>query len=125
MGHDRIRSKAGLALVARVRGICGDYPGVTEEIDKFGHTSFRVGKKPFVMLGEDEDSIHMSIKADLGTQAALIKRGGFTRTPYIGQHGWVSVDDIRKVKWPEIEELITEGYRAAAPAKLRAQFEAE
>lgn len=123
MKHDRIRSKAGLALVAKVRGLCGDYPGVTEEIDKFGHTSFRVAKKPFIIIGESEETVTLNIKADPGTQAILIKQGAFYRTPYIGQHGWVGIDAPGAGKWKQLAELIEDAYRSAAPPKLRAQFD--
>lgn len=117
MHEKKIRSRAGLALVARVRGICGELPGVVEEIDKFGHTSFRAGKKPFVIIGEDEDALGLSIKTDLDTQAALIRAGRFERTPYIGQHGWVSVTDTKKADWKELEELILDAHRLVAPRK--------
>jgi predicted DNA-binding protein (MmcQ/YjbR family) len=117
MHEKKIRSKAGLALVARIRGICGEQPGVVEEIDKFGHTSFRVAKKPFVIIGEDEDELGLSIKTDLDTQAMLIRDGGYERTPYIGQHGWVSVAHTRKMDWAEVEELVLDAYRSLAPRR--------
>ena len=117
MHEKKIRSKAGLALVARIRKICGELPGVVEEIDKFGHTSFRVSKKPFVIIGEDEDELGLSLKTDLDTQAMLIRDGGYERTPYIGQHGWVSVADVKKADWAEVEELVLDAYRAIAPRR--------
>ena len=117
MHEKKIRSRAGLALVARVRGICGELPGVVEEIDKFGHTSFRAGKKPFVIIGEEENTIGMSIKTDLDTQAALIRQGCYERTPYIGQHGWISLLDAKKPDWAEVEELILDAYKLVAPKR--------
>ena len=41
----------------------------------------------------------------------------------IGQHGWVGVDDPAAGRWKELAELIDDAYRAAAPAKLRAQLD--
>lgn len=117
MHEKKIRSRAGLALVARVRSICGMLPGVVEEIDKFGHTSFRVAKKPFVIIGEDEERLGVSIKADLDTQAMLIRDGRYERTPYVGQHGWVSLVDATKADWAEVEELILDAYRRVAPRR--------
>ena len=49
-----IRSEIGLAAVERVRDLTADFPEVEEAVDKFGHTSFRVRDKPFVMLGEGD-----------------------------------------------------------------------
>jgi predicted DNA-binding protein (MmcQ/YjbR family) len=117
MHEKKIRSRAGLALVARVRKMVGELPGVSEEIDKFGHTSFRVAKKPFVIIGENEDELGMSIKADVETQAMLIRDGRYERTPYIGQHGWVSLADTKKADWAEVEELALEAYRRVAPRR--------
>jgi hypothetical protein len=48
MGHSKISSKEGLALVESVRQIAMRLPDVTEHIDSFDHTSFRVNDKPFV-----------------------------------------------------------------------------
>src|SRR6476661_89971 len=104
---DRERSKNELELIRRVTAICKDLPQVETIIDGFGHTTFKVAKKSFVLIGgghADEGS--MSIKADRDTQEALIKRGPYVRTPYIGQHGWVSVFGDVKLDWEEIEELI-------------------
>ena len=47
-----------------------------------------------------------AIKADLLTQDALIRRGPWFRTPYIGQHGWVSAHTSGKLNWTEIEDLV-------------------
>lgn len=102
-----------------VRRICEPFPEVTEAVDGFGHTSFRVKDKPFVMMGEGAAAgPGMSIKTDPFTQEELIAEGRFTRTPYIGQHGWVSIHEIEEGDWPEIEELIGDGYRRVAPARL-------
>jgi predicted DNA-binding protein (MmcQ/YjbR family) len=60
----------------------------------------------------------MSIKADLYTQDRLIRRGAYVRTPYIGQHGWVSVEAGSELDWDEVEELVVDGYRHAAPKRL-------
>ena len=91
---------------------------MSEEVDGFGHTVFRVGKKSFVIAGMGERGTAVSIKSDPVNQAILVDRGPWYRTPYIGQHGWVTVDDPRPRDWPEITELIVDGYRLAAPNRL-------
>lgn len=114
---EREKSAEELAVLDRLRGICARLPEVAEAIDGFGHTSFRVRKKPFVMMGSQE--LHLAIKSDPVTQEALVRSGRFRRTPFLGQHGWVSVVDFARLDWTEIEELVVEAYGLAAPKSLR------
>jgi predicted DNA-binding protein (MmcQ/YjbR family) len=111
-------SPAGRRLLKALRKVCRPLPEVTEEIDGFGHTAFRVRKKSFVIAGMGEEGAAISIKSDPANQALLVDRGPWYRTPYIGQHGWVSVDDPLERDWAEIAELIVDGYRLAAPGSL-------
>jgi predicted DNA-binding protein (MmcQ/YjbR family) len=111
-------SSAGRRLLKALRKICAALPEVVEEIDGFGHTAFRVRKKSFVIAGMGERGTALSIKSDPANQGLLVDRGPYYRTPYIGQHGWVSVDDPLGQDWAEIAELIVDGYRLAAPRRL-------
>ena len=117
MTIDRVKSAEELAILDRLRGICARLPEVAEAVDGFGHTSFRVRKKPFVTMGSRE--LHLAIKSDPLTQDALVRSGRFVRTPFLGQHGWVSVVDFARLDWTEIEELVVEGYGLAAPKSLK------
>jgi predicted DNA-binding protein (MmcQ/YjbR family) len=114
----QVRSATGLKILERIRKLCGRLPEVSEVIDGFGHTSFRVRKKSFLIVGEDEGEASLAIKSDPVNQEVLVRRGAFVRTPYIGQHGWVSVKNTRSMDWTLIEELIVDAYRSAAPARL-------
>ena len=118
MTLEREKSAEELAILDRLRGICVRLPEVAEAVDGFGHTSFRVRKKPFVMMGSQE--LHLAIKSDPVTQDALVRSGRFRHTPYMGQHGWVSVENFAQVDWTEIEELVVEAYWLVAPKSLRA-----
>jgi hypothetical protein len=116
---NRKQSPAELKVLAKLRGVCMRLPGVTEERDGFGHFTFKVGKKSLAILGADEGVPSLGIKTDTHTQAAVIKRGGFFRTPYVGQHGWVSTNGTAdKLDWKTIEDLIVDTYRSVAPKKL-------
>ncbi|TCP53425.1 putative DNA-binding protein (MmcQ/YjbR family) [Tumebacillus sp. BK434] len=117
----QITSECGRALVGQVREIALRLPEATEAVDKFGHTSFRVQDKPFVMMGESAKGTSLSLKVLKETQEVLLQRPGFTKTPYIGQHGWVSLDTNSALDWHEIGELITEGYLRSAPKRLQKQ----
>jgi predicted DNA-binding protein (MmcQ/YjbR family) len=115
---DSLDSPAGRKLLKALRKVCAPLPEVVDEIDGFGHTAFRVGKKSFVIAGMEERGTAISIKSDPANQGLLVDRGPYYRTPYIGQHGWVSVDDPLAQDWAEIAELIVDGYRLAAPKRL-------
>lgn len=116
----RVMSEKGTEILETVREICMRLPEVTEGVDKFGHTSFRVTDKPFVIMGENESvpGTSLSIKTLLTTQEVLLQRGDFSKSAYIGHHGWVTVRNIGEVDWNEIEELILEGYLRSAPKRL-------
>jgi predicted DNA-binding protein (MmcQ/YjbR family) len=118
--QDRQRSADELAMIAKMKEITAGLPEVDVIIDGFGHTTFKVAKKSFVLIGgghADEGSL--SVKTDPDTQEALIKRGPWVRTPYIGQHGWVSLFGSGTSDWEEIEELTREAYNRVAPKRLK------
>lgn len=123
--HKRIQTEEGQRAIQPARAISLAFPEVTEGVDSFHHISFRIRDKPFVMMGETAKGPWLAIKADVHSQAWLIKRGGFSKTPYIGQHGWVSVDDVHGADWGELEELITDAYLRVAPKRLAAQLRKE
>ena len=105
-------------IVKRLQKICSRLSEVTVAPDGFGHTTFRVGKKSFVIVGHSDEALSFCIKSDPTTQALLIKRGPYYRTPYIGQHGWVSLDADAQIPWGEVEDLVVDAYRLAAPKRL-------
>lgn len=117
--YEPVNAPEALAAIERVREIVTDLPEVTEGVDGFGHVSFRVRDKPFVIVGNGrEGEGSLSIKSDPATQRFLIDHRPFVRTPYIGQHGWVSVAALPPEAWGEVEGLVVDGYRRAAPASL-------
>jgi predicted DNA-binding protein (MmcQ/YjbR family) len=115
MMNERKKSQTELRILQKLRKQCLELPNVTEAVDGFGHTSFRVRNKPFVMMGSSE--LHLAIKSDPITQAALLKSGRYTPTPFLGKHGWVSVTDFDELDWSEIEELVDDAYELAAKKK--------
>lgn len=123
-GHDGMEpregmtSPEGLAMLERVRRICGTLPEVDEIIDGFGHNTFKVRGKSFVIMGEHGKVPGLSFKSDRETQDILLQQGGFIKTPYIGHHGWVSVKTDEPLDWDELGDLIEEAYLRAAPKRL-------
>lgn len=116
--HGQLDTPEGRRLLAALREACATLPEVREEIDGFGHTTFRVGRKSFLIAGMGEEGEAISLKADHESQAALVRRGPYYRTPYIGQHGWVSLAEPLGRHWAEVRELIVDAYRLAAPKRL-------
>lgn len=118
MHQQQLQNPEGQRLLAALRRVTSRLPEVEEVVDGFGHTTFKIRKKSFVIAGMGEDGGAISIKSDPTTQFYLIKRGPYYRTPYIGQHGWVSVGEPMRQDWTELEELIVEAYRIVAPKRL-------
>jgi predicted DNA-binding protein (MmcQ/YjbR family) len=114
----------GRRLLESLRRSCTHLPGVEEIVDGFGHRTFKVSGKSFVIAGMGVDGGSVSIKADRESQALLIRKGPWYRTPYIGQHGWVTIDAPLQHDWSEIAELMEDGYRLAAPRRLLRELDA-
>ncbi len=121
--HHNIKSKEGLELAERVRAIGSTLPEVEEIVDGFGHLTFKVRGKSFVILGENgAGELGLSFKSDKETQEILLQQGRYVKTPYIGQHGWVSVKDIDFIDWNELDGLMKEAYLRAAPKRLVSNY---
>lgn len=115
-------SKAVQDLVKTLRRVCAKLPG-SEEYVMVHHPAFRIGKKPFVIAGMEEDTKGATLSVNLGrdAQPSLLEDRRFTRTPYIGQHGWVTIPYAR-LKKGELEALLTESWRRVAGKKQLAQL---
>ncbi|MGQ0563250.1 MAG: MmcQ/YjbR family DNA-binding protein [Gemmatimonadota bacterium] len=122
-GPDRERSARELKLIEKVKKITAKLPGIDVGIDGFGHTTFKAGKKSLVLIGGGEGQGSLSVKADVETQRALVKRGPWLRTPFIGQHGWITAWGDAKLDWDEVAELVSDAYRASAPKRLLEQLD--
>lgn len=96
-------------MLERVRSICETLPEVEESIDGFGDNVMKVRGKSFVIMGENNGS---------PMQYLLLQQGGYVRTPYIGQDGWVSLDQAVDPNWGKLADLIKEAYLRAAPKRL-------
>jgi len=104
--------------LVRLRKICLALPEAVEIIDGFGHNTFKINGKSFVISGESEKGFRLSFKSDRETQALLLQKEYFFKTPYIGQHGWISIENPADQGWGELTDLIQEAYLRAAPKRL-------
>ncbi|WP_040205306.1 MmcQ/YjbR family DNA-binding protein [Neobacillus jeddahensis] len=105
-------------MLENVRNICLAMPEAVEVIDGFGHNTFKINGKSFVISGDGEKGFSLSFKSDRETQEILLQKEHFFKTPYIGQHGWVSIQNPAGEDWDELSDLIQEAYLRAAPKRL-------
>ncbi|HJP89136.1 MAG TPA: MmcQ/YjbR family DNA-binding protein [Candidatus Limnocylindrales bacterium] len=101
-----------------VREISLALPEVEEFVTWGTDINFRVGKKMFVIGGEDATAV--SVKASLTTQAELLDLDPetFSKAAYVGRFGWVNVQ-LARVDRGMLEQLLRDAWRSTAPAKLR------
>jgi predicted DNA-binding protein (MmcQ/YjbR family) len=113
-----MKSQDTAGMLENVRTICLAQPEAVEHIDGFGHNTFKINGKSFVISGESEKGFSLSFKSDRETQEILLQKEHFLKTPYIGQHGWVSIQNPAVDDWDELFDLIQEAYLRAAPKRL-------
>jgi predicted DNA-binding protein (MmcQ/YjbR family) len=106
------------STLEKVRNICLALPEAVEIIDGFGHNTFKINGKSFVISGESDKGFSLSFKSNRETQEILLQKERFFKTPYIGHHGWVSIQNPNVDDWDELTDLIHEAYLRAAPKRL-------
>ncbi|AZU60993.1 MmcQ/YjbR family DNA-binding protein [Neobacillus mesonae] len=117
-----MNSRETAETLENVRKICLKLPEAVEHIDGFGHNTFKINGKSFVISGESEKGFRLSFKSDRETQELLLQKEYFFKTPYIGHHGWVSIQNPNEENWSELTDLIQEAYLRAAPKRLIKQW---
>lgn len=90
------------------------------------HPSFKVRDKTFAIYA-DHEGPDVWIKSKAEEQRELIASDPerFFKPPYLGPKGWVGVHLDHDPRWAEIAELLTDGYRIAAPKRLVKLLETE
>jgi predicted DNA-binding protein (MmcQ/YjbR family) len=116
-------------VLKRLREICLALPD-TKETLTWGAPHFRVGEKIFAGYGEERGRAAIGFKLEMPHAATILVNPRFTRAPYVGHKGWVSMDVTRAlagavagaVDWNELRELIHESYRLIAPKRSLAKL---
>jgi predicted DNA-binding protein (MmcQ/YjbR family) len=111
------------AALAKMRKICLALPD-TKETPTWGQPHFRVGEKIFAGCGLEKGAISVGFKLEMDHADAMVRRPGFSRAPYVGHKGWVSVDPEIATDWDELRALIHESYRLIAPKRTLVKWEA-
>jgi predicted DNA-binding protein (MmcQ/YjbR family) len=61
----------------------------------------------------------ISVKVGKPMQSVFLEDQRFYRTPYVGQHGWVSLKANTKLNWNEIGDLVRSSYELVSIKKRR------
>ena len=112
--------------LARLRKLSLELPEA-HEVEAWGAPTFRVRNKQFAMYASPDDHHGggrpaVWVKADHAEQSVRVAADPdrFFVPPYVGPSGWVGVRLDRGVDWDDVDGLLREGYRLAAPRKLAA-----
>ncbi len=103
--------------VTRLRKLCMGYPEALEA-EQFGRPWWKAGKKPFCIYGGEGGGSGASFNLSLTEQATLTQDPRFTRTRYLGQHGWTTMDFKGRIEWALVQELIDVAYRRVALKRM-------
>jgi predicted DNA-binding protein (MmcQ/YjbR family) len=108
-------------VLPKVRELCLALPEAVETLT-WGAPHFRVKEKIFAGIEAEGGRPVIGFKLSLERQAQMLRDARFTKAPYVGHRGWVSMDlsDVRD--WEEVRALLIESYVAIAPKKLAAQL---
>jgi len=112
----------GSTPLTEMRRICLALPETTET-PTWGEPHFRVRGKIFAGCGDHGGVITIGLKLEREHADAAIRDPRFTRAPYVGQHGWISMDAKGVRDWDEVRALVLESYRLIAPKTLWAQVQ--
>lgn len=118
----------GRRYLERVRRLVAKLPEVVET-ESFGHPWFRAGGvhgKMITVFGDIDGQWSLCFKAAKSEVALFLADPRFQKTPYIGQHGWVSLKlGPGAPDWDEIAALLEMSYRNNAPKALVKRLDSE
>ncbi|MBI1853440.1 MAG: MmcQ/YjbR family DNA-binding protein [Planctomycetes bacterium] len=115
-----VRRAIDVAL-EKVREIVQSLPD-TKETPTWGAPHFRVGEKIFCGCGPEGERLAITFKLEMPHAHFIVEDPRFTRAPYVGHKGWISMDATCVDDWDEVRALILESYRLIAPKKSLAKL---
>lgn len=93
-------------MLKRMRRMCLALPRASET-RTFGHPTFQVEGKTFAVLETYKGELGICVKVGTLLQDIFLKDPRYFRTPYISQHGWVTLRvHAAPLDWEEIRELL-------------------
>lgn len=109
------------AAFQKVRALCLALPD-TKLTMTWGSPHFRVGEKIFCGFGAENGKQIMGVKLGMSHARSVVKEARFWPAPYVGKHGWVSMDVAQRKSWDEVGQLIRESYELIAPKASRSKL---
>jgi predicted DNA-binding protein (MmcQ/YjbR family) len=101
----------------KLRTICLALPEANE-IETWGHPTFRAGKAAFAVLDEYGGAPSLALRVGLDRQEELLADDRFFETPYSARHGWVSLQLDARTDWKEVEGLAIGAFRTVALKRM-------
>jgi hypothetical protein len=113
---------AAIDDLARLRRICLALPEVSERLSHGEPAWFVRGRRLFVTFADHhhDERVAFWCAAPTGAQEAYVatRPERFFRPPYVGHRGWLGVVLDDGADWDEVNDIVTEAYRAVAPRAL-------
>jgi predicted DNA-binding protein (MmcQ/YjbR family) len=103
--------------LTEMRRICLALPEATETMT-WGQPHFRVRGKIYAGFGDHGGTFTIGFKLEREHADPSIQDPRFARAPYVGAHGWISMDVKGVRDWNEVRALVRESYRLIAPKQL-------
>lgn len=108
----------------KLRSLCMQLPGVTEDIKWEKDLCFLVGGKMFCVTGLDQP-FSASFKVTEGAFGSLTAMAGIIPAPYLARYYWVLVEDAQSLSPAQWEEHLRQAYqlvRDKLPAKTKKEL---
>jgi predicted DNA-binding protein (MmcQ/YjbR family) len=100
-----------------MRAICLALPD-TKETLTWGQPHFRVNDKIFSGYGMENGKASIGFKLEMDHADLRVQDPRFSRAPYVGHKGWVSMDPRTVTDWNEVAAMIT-SYRSSPTSDHR------
>ena len=112
-----------MATLARIKKHCAALPGATHDIKWGADLCYSVGGKMFAVMCEKGDHANtLSFKVDDNRFLELTDVEGIIPAPYMAQHKWVLVEDLKVLPDKDLRALLARSHEiilAKAPKKFR------
>jgi predicted DNA-binding protein (MmcQ/YjbR family) len=108
-------------VLEKMKEICLSLPD-TKLTMTWDKPHFRVGDKIFAGCGLEDGTYTLGFKLEMEHADEILRDRRFTRAPYVGHKGWVSMNAKGIRDWEEVRSLILESYRLIAPKRTLAKL---
>lgn len=106
----------------KLRALCLQLPGTTEDIKWEKDLCFLIGEKMFCVTGLEQEVFSASFKVSDEAYGELTSRPGIVPAPYLARYKWVLIENAASLSPAEWEQYILNAYqlvRQKLPAKVK------